>query len=178
MPERHTTSIFQQKVTLKRKTNTSQDGVNILGLCKDSCLPLTSTRCAAHMMQLAVHDALKQPEVNAVIEVAGSVTKKLQKLILCAFAKQWYRKRPVLDVEVRWMSIRGMLTSVLPIRGLTEELGLAMLGLCLDNKVWGTICEVKVSRQPLKLVTPQLCIFMYETAEFIHIRICCVYACI
>lgn len=123
---------------------------------RDPCFCLLSMRCAAHTLQLVVRDALKGHTVSETILAARSVVKKLRRPTLRALLKQRYGRRPVIDVETRWMSTHDMLTCLLSMRSLTEELGPAMPEVSLNNEQWRVIEGIVAATQPFKDMTLKL----------------------
>ena len=74
---------------------------------------LRGLRCAAHTLQLAVDDALKQSSLKSDIAKARHVCKILRNPSIIVILKKLKRKKPILDCVTRWHSTCDMLQRLL-----------------------------------------------------------------
>ncbi|XP_076284711.1 uncharacterized protein LOC143211135 [Lasioglossum baleicum] len=75
-----------------------------------------SVRCAAHTLQLAVTDVLKDSDIAAIITNARRVCKKLRTPVFKSLLKALQKKKPIIDCPTRWHSTLDMLEALLELR--------------------------------------------------------------
>lgn len=137
--------------------NEDLSDVTFESLEKDASSHVASTRCAAHTLQLVVRDVIKaHSKVSEAVTAARNVVKKLRRPTLRSLVKQRFGKRPIIDVETRWMSTFDMLACLLSMRSLTDELGPAMPELFLGCEMWQVVEETVTAMRPFKEMTLKL----------------------
>lgn len=77
---------------------------------------IRSVRCAAHTLQLAVTDVLKDKKIAATISEAREVCKKLGSPVVKRFLKAMHKKKPIIDCSTRWHSTLDMLERLVELK--------------------------------------------------------------
>ncbi|KAM7306571.1 uncharacterized protein ISCGN_010274 [Ixodes scapularis] len=83
---------------------------------------LQGMRCAAHTLQLAVHDTLKEPTLADFIKKSRTLSKKLRSQTIMSLIRKLKLKKPVIDCSTRWMSTVLMLRRLLELREFCDDL--------------------------------------------------------
>ena len=79
-------------------------------------------RCAAHCLNLAVKDSLKDPTTEALVRLSRQVSKKVRTPTIVQILRRKGFRVPMLDVETRWFSTADMLEGVLLLRDFVLDL--------------------------------------------------------
>ncbi|XP_064462638.1 uncharacterized protein LOC135373352 [Ornithodoros turicata] len=79
-------------------------------------------RCAAHTLQLAVHDALKNEEAQETVGKCRALTKLLRTQTMMSLIRKLQLKKPVIDTPTRWMSTSRMIRRLLELREFCDDL--------------------------------------------------------
>ncbi|KAL1480366.1 hypothetical protein MTO96_034727 [Rhipicephalus appendiculatus] len=69
-------------------------------------------RCAAHTLQLAVSDAVKDSCSNTLVAQCRALVKKLRVQSAMGLIRKLGLRKPIIDCRTRWMSTLAMLTRV------------------------------------------------------------------
>jgi hypothetical protein len=112
---------------------------------------ITSIRCAAHTLQLAVLDALREEVSMSVIEEARSLVRRLRTPTIKNILKAANKKKPVLDNITRWHSTLDMLESLVLVRDCCSTIPGDPL--YLSENTWTAITEMISSLTPSKILT-------------------------
>lgn len=83
---------------------------------------LQGMRCAAHTLQLAVHDALKERILADFIKKSRTLCKKLRSQTVMSLIRKLNMKKPIIDCSTRWMSTVQMLRRLLELREFCGDL--------------------------------------------------------
>ncbi|EFN68823.1 Zinc finger BED domain-containing protein 4 [Camponotus floridanus] len=121
---------------------------------------LTGVRCAAHTLQLAVDDALKNVNkgILSLIKKVRRVVKKLRTQTILYMLKKQNLKKPIIDCPTRWCSTVIMLERLLLLKNYCTELAVTKFENfeTLTDAEWAKIEEVCRTLQPLKTCTEKL----------------------
>ena len=108
-----------------------------------------TVRCAAHTLQLAIRDGLKQRRAGAVLAQARNVAKKLRAPNMLSSLKNKGQLLPVIDVETRWGSSFLMLKRLLSLKDVVQDYAAAAPELHMPETAWQQIQELaNVLEQP------------------------------
>ena len=77
---------------------------------------MKSIQCAAHALQLAVDDALKDKSIAELIAKARKVCKKLRTLSVLKIIKRMKLLKSITDYVTRWHRPHGMLERLLVLK--------------------------------------------------------------
>lgn len=101
-------------------------------------------RCAAHTLQLAVYDGIKNSRAEAVIGRARNVVKEARTPKLGELIKKRTKKVAVLDMDTRWGSIYLMLDRLIELRTTIEEMAdCGNQKLSMDPAHWQQTTELR-----------------------------------
>lgn len=120
-----------------RHVSTAADGV-------------VSVRCAAHTLQLCVHDLInKNQNIKSLLTRVRKVVKKTHTQNMRLVFKQNKMPLPKLDCETRWGSSYEMLQSVMAGKTFLCQIGLANDSLMLPEDDWETIEHLIMCLKPV-----------------------------
>ncbi|CAL8313668.1 unnamed protein product [Arctogadus glacialis] len=125
-----------------------------LTLQLDSVWPghvLRSVRCAAHTLQLAVGDALKQ--ASNIIAKARHVAKRLRTQNVVCVLKRMGHKRAIVDCATRWHSTHDMLRRLLELKTFCEDMAPTIPVLHLSDSEWEYVSNTVNALKPAKIAT-------------------------
>ncbi|RVE42487.1 hypothetical protein evm_012859 [Chilo suppressalis] len=77
---------------------------------------ITSVRCAAHTLQLAVNDAINEDESKCIVEEARAIVRKLRTPTMKNILQIAKKNKPILDITTRWHSTLDMLERLIELR--------------------------------------------------------------
>ena len=116
-------------------------------------------RCAAHTLQLAVDDALKQSSLKSDIGKARHVCKILRNLSIMVILKKLKRKKPILDCVTRWHSTCDMLQRLLSLKDFCQEMAVSNAELHLlesqSNLFSEIVTALELARKAAKALQQQ-----------------------
>ena len=95
-----------------------------------------TVRCAAHTLQLAIRDGLKQHGASTVLAQARSVAKKLRAPNMLSSLKNKGQLLPMIDVETRWGSSFLMLKRLLALKVVVQDYAAASHELHMPERTW------------------------------------------
>jgi hypothetical protein len=100
---------------------------------------VTPIRCAAHTLQLAVEDALKESSPAETITRARVLAKKLRTQAMLNLIKQLQLPKPMLDCPTRWSATHDMLKRLLELKGFCND---SEATENLSSSAWETVADV------------------------------------
>ena len=113
-------------------------------------------RCAAHTLQLAVNDVLKETNFRNVLEKARKVVKKTRTQNLRLVFQREKHTLPILDCETRWGTTFLMLQSLINGKEFLIYLALTNEALLLSDSDWSSIEEMAAALKPMHQLTKVL----------------------
>ncbi|CAL8358594.1 unnamed protein product [Merluccius merluccius] len=125
---------------------------------------LRSVRCAAHTLQLAVDDALKQ--VSNIIAKARHVAKRLRTQNVVCVLKRMGHKRAIVDCATRWHSTHDMLERLLELKTFCEDMAPTIPVLHLSDSEWEYVSNTVNALKPAKITTKCLQSDQLTAGEF------------
>lgn len=117
---------------------------------------LQGVRCAAHTVQLAVHDTIKAPEIRHQLNKIRSKVKILRKLPYKRKFEVSGKKKPKLDCVTRWNSTYTMVNSLLEVKAFICSLTEGSDEAIIDNDLWNFIERFTAIFLPISEVTIKL----------------------
>lgn len=120
---------------------------------------INNIRCAAHTLQLAVDDALKNvPGITETMTKARKSAKSLRtptirKMLIAAAPRA---NKPKLDLVTRWHSTADMLESLMEVKDFFEEFSSSHKPLALTDIEWQCIGDYLKSLMPAKIAAKRL----------------------
>ena len=99
-------------------------------------------RCAAHTLQLAVDDALKNSSFKEIVSKARKICKILRNPSILVILKKLKRKKPMLDCVTRWHSTCDMLERLLFLKDFCQEMAASNPDLHLEESQWNAFHEI------------------------------------
>lgn len=100
-------------------------------------------RCAAHTLNLAFEDAIKECKSDKeTIDFARELVKKLRTEKFLNFIHLKNLPKPQIDVPTRWYSAHTMLQSLLKLKPFVEELAMANDHFATTEEFWGQIVDI------------------------------------
>lgn len=115
---------------------------------------ITSVRCAAHSLQLAIQDALREDESLPTIEQARSIVRKLRTPTMKNNIKSSKKNKAILDNNTRWNSTFDMLERLKTLKDFCSEVPGEELYCSLT--FWDAIDDLLSSLRPAKMSTKKL----------------------
>lgn len=112
--------------------------------------PVRSVRCAAHTLQLAVSDVLKDEDNETIISKAREICKKLRAPGIKSILKATHKKKPIIDCPTRWNSTLDMLERLVDLKECCNDKN---KDLYLDSQTWLKIEELVRSLMPARIAT-------------------------
>ena len=116
---------------------------------------LRGLRCAAHTLQLAVDDALKQSSLKSDIAKARHVCKILRNPSIMVILKKLKRKKPILDCVTRWHSTCDMLKRLFSLKDFCQEMAASNAELHLLESQWNLLTGLEPARIAAKVLQQQ-----------------------
>lgn len=123
---------------------------------------VVGVRCAAHTLQLAIHDVIKENNVNHVLQKARYIVKKLRSSLMLIALKTIKLKMPILDYITRWCSTFNMLERLLQLKDFCNKVSEVNL---TDNES-ASVQELIHILKPATIATKQLQYEQVEMADF------------
>ncbi|XP_064469959.1 uncharacterized protein LOC135384700 [Ornithodoros turicata] len=136
-------------------------------------LQFQSIRCAAHTLQLAVNDALKEKTSVEIISKCRKICKKLRTQTLMSLIRKLKLKKPVLDCPTRWMSTVAMLRRLLELRGFCADMFTEETEFFLADEDWNLVQISIETLTPAEEATKRLQLEQLTLGEFYSIWISC-----
>ncbi|XP_061415874.1 uncharacterized protein LOC133347541 [Lethenteron reissneri] len=102
---------------------------------------MRGVHCAAHTLQLAIDDFLKEPSIANLVSNARRVCKRLN------------IKMPVFNCYTRWQSTFDMLECILELKDFCQYMAMSNPDLMLDDNVWDRIECLLAALKPAKMAT-------------------------
>lgn len=100
-------------------------------------------RCAAHTMQLGIEDGMKLcPNQQQLINKARELIKLLRSQNIFNVIVTRKLPKPKMDVATRWLSVHGMLKSLIALKDFCVELSLLNEKFAVDDGFWPQIIEL------------------------------------
>ena len=125
----------------------------ILMTYKDATSILQGVRCAAHTLQLAVSDSIKEKNISHLISKARNVAKKLKTPIVMNILKKFKFKKPIIDCVSRWHSMHDMLERLLELRSFCDDMSTTIPELHLSSNDWNLSKLIVSALKPAKIGT-------------------------
>ena len=136
--------------------NAIQDVSHLSCLDQRYNFSIISMRCAAHTLQLAVNDVLKETNFRNVLEKARKVVKKTRTQNLRLVFQREKHTLPILDCETRWGTTFLMLQSLINGKEFLIYLALTNEALLLSDSDWSSIEEMAAALKPMHQLTKVL----------------------
>lgn len=118
---------------------------------EDDNLQLTSVDCAAHTLQLAVNDVIKDKTIQGILKRARELCKKLRNPTVRSLLNSMNKRKPILDCKTRWNSIADMLECLLSLRDCCTSGDLYM-----SDEMWDEIFLLLKALVPARKATKLL----------------------
>lgn len=111
---------------------------------------ITSVRCAAHSLQLAVNDAFGQDPVYVeALKKARLVVRILNQPNVLGVFKEAHSKNPVIDCANNWESTFAMVSMLLEVRDLIRtNKELEQISFQINYETWNHLSDLKFSLEP------------------------------
>ncbi|KAK5866652.1 hypothetical protein PBY51_020825 [Eleginops maclovinus] len=132
---------------------------------------LRSVRCAAHTLQLAVDDSLKQ--ASNIIAKARRVAKRLRSQNVVCVLKRMGHKRAIVDCATRWHSTHDMLQRLLELKTFCEDMAPTIPDLHLSESEWEYVSNTVDALKPAKIATKCLQSDQLTAGEFYGVWLKC-----
>lgn len=119
---------------------------------------ISGVRCAAHTLQLAVHDALRRDAVyDEALDKARICVRILRRPNILRILKEAHTKKPILDCANRWDSVYLMLDRLLEFREfINTHRDLEAVSLEISNETWNLLTNLKCSLEPAMILSKKL----------------------
>lgn len=119
---------------------------------------ITGVRCAAHTLQLAVHDALGSDTVYVeALEKARLLVRILRRPNVLRILKQYHNKKPILDCATRWDSTFLMVSRLLEVRDLImTNTEFEQISFQINDETWNCLSDLKCSLEPANILSKML----------------------
>lgn len=129
---------------------------------------MQNIRCAAHILQLALEEALKISNVQDTLRCVGCVVKVIRtpNVLLMLRRKYPKSKKSVLDVPTRWHSTFDTLNSVYEVKYFCQEFQLLHKNIYLADTDWMAIQEYLDALAPAKIATKKMQSEQLTLSEF------------
>ncbi|KFM77682.1 Zinc finger BED domain-containing protein 4, partial [Stegodyphus mimosarum] len=114
---------------------------------------LIGIRCAAHTLQLAIKDSIKNADFNEFISDARGLVKKLR---IPSLMLKFNTKKTILDCPTRWNSTYNMLKSLLKCKDFSSTLAEHNLDYYFADSKWVKLKLIVDTLQPLTEATLKL----------------------
>lgn len=115
---------------------------------------LQGVRCAAHTLQLAVHDALKNEDAQQTVGKCRTLTKLLRTQTMMSLIRKLQLKKPVIDTSTRWMSTSQMIRRLLELREFCDDLLTEPNSFTSDD--WANAADIVHALAPAEEATKRL----------------------
>lgn len=117
-------------------------------------------RCAAHTLQLAVADVLKEPGITAILNSSRSLCRKLRTPNISYILDRLGQTKPILDCPTRWHSTLDMVESLLEVRDVYKDViprgPPGSSSSILSDSEWSCLQDIARTLKPAKLATKRL----------------------
>lgn len=129
---------------------------------KNSPLKIINMRCAAHTLQLAIEDSIKDKDLvneSTVINKSRKLVKKLRTQTLLYVIKSENLKKPTLDCTTRWHSTLDMLINLHELRDFCKEFAKRdnnFKKIVLNDSEWVVVKQIIDSLMPSKICVKTL----------------------
>lgn len=134
---------------------------------------LIGISCAAHTLQLAIKNSIKNADLNEFIFDARELVKKLRIPSLILKFKNVNINRPVLDCPTRWNSTYNMLKTLLECKDFSSSLAESNLDYYFAENKWLKLNLIVDTLQPLTEATLKLQSEQLTLSDFYGIWIHC-----
>lgn len=111
---------------------------------------ITSVMCAAHTLQLAVRDILREDDISDIVDVSRAIVRKLRTPNMRQLIKATSSKKPIMDCTTRWNSTHDMLLRLIELKKFCQSTADVNL---LDDNQWNKIEDLVNSLAPAKKAT-------------------------
>ena len=115
---------------------------------------ITAIRCAAHTLQLAIYDFLKQEKISTITEKARKIVKKLRTPLLQSTLSVLSKKNAILDCTTRWNSTLDVLERLHELKEYCNEINDEDLK--LPPIMWNKFFYLIVVLKPARVATKKL----------------------
>ncbi|KAG0442307.1 hypothetical protein HPB47_015738 [Ixodes persulcatus] len=134
---------------------------------------LRGVRCAAHTLQLAVEDALKNADVKGLLDKCRAICKKLRVPTAMMLVKKLNLKKPILDCPTRWNSTCDMLERLIELKPFCIDMGKSSTDFVVSDETWTAIEGIIASLRPAKVATKALQKEQLSLGDFFGIWLQC-----
>ncbi|XP_065323654.1 uncharacterized protein LOC135930795 [Gordionus sp. m RMFG-2023] len=125
-------------------------------IIKDFSTKIYCIRCAAHTLQLAINDSLKNNIFKTIIDKARDVAKYLRTPTIVRILKSMKRQMAILDCTTRWSSICMMLERLISLKAFCDDFIIGSCEIILSEDDWNQIKDLTRVLVPLKITTLRL----------------------
>ena len=123
--------------------------MSVLALTEEHSNILRGIRCAAHTLQLSIRDFLTS--VDAVLQEARILAKKLRKPLNIRILKRLKKRLPIIDCPTRWGSTYHMIVRLLDYQDCVSDMSVEP-----TTKFWSEITDLIESLKPVEILNTQL----------------------
>ncbi|KAH7950162.1 hypothetical protein HPB49_020339 [Dermacentor silvarum] len=126
------------------------------GLGLDGAEFKLGVRCAAHTLQLAVSDALKDSGSNTLVAQCRALAKKFRAQSAVGLIRKQGLRNPIIDCPTRWMSTLVMLTRLVELKDLAKDFLPHNETASWTESIWAKVEMLIESLQPAQEATKML----------------------
>ncbi|XP_040360142.1 uncharacterized protein LOC121048176 [Ixodes scapularis] len=117
---------------------------------------MLGVRCAAHTLQLAVTDALKESGSCTIVAECRALVKKLRVQSAMGLIRKLGLKKPVIDCPTRWMSTLNMLVRLTELKSFVEDFLSEEERSRWIECMWAEVEMLTVALEPAQVATKKL----------------------
>lgn len=115
---------------------------------------ITSVRCAAHTLQLAVNASINEDESIYIVEEAHAIVRKLRTPTIKNILQMANKKKPILEITTRWHSTLDMIESKVELKQYCSITPGEILYVSLTT--WNATNDLINALKPSKILTKLL----------------------
>lgn len=123
-------------------------------LLNSSLEMVKSVRCAAHTLQLVVHDVIKH--FKAEIQECRDFIKKIRTGTYKYLFAQHNKKKPILDVPTRWSSTYEMVKCLIEQKDFVIEITASDQKASISAETWEFLTQFEEAFRPVMVATKKL----------------------
>lgn len=144
---------YEETTPSNTELDDALDGIEVDVTAEETSTIMSGVRCAAHTLQLAVDDAIKESKIHGILGKARAAAKKLRTPTIVTVLTQLKLKRAILDCPTRWHSTTDMLIRLLELRPFCSDMERTNKELKLSDREWEKLVEITSSLEPARIAT-------------------------